>query len=104
LKTLERSARRSFDLRTPNFWRIRPSPVDPICVVRIKMAQRVSVLVDGDNISGKHAGRILSVAARQGDVSVVRVYLAARPALHDPDPRGTDEMVRFRPEGFAHAA
>jgi uncharacterized protein (TIGR00288 family) len=62
----------------PNFWRIHPSPIDLIRIVRIKMAQRVSVLVDGDNISGKHAGRILSVAARQGDLTVVRVYADAQ--------------------------
>lgn len=49
------------------------------------MAHPVSVLVDGDNISGKHAGRILSLAAQHGDPAVVRVYTdAQRPSdWHD---------------------
>ncbi|MBV0911017.1 NYN domain-containing protein [Anianabacter salinae] len=38
----------------------------------------VSVLVDGDNISGKHAARILSVAAQHGDPSIIRVYADAQ--------------------------
>jgi len=38
------------------------------------MAHPVSVLVDGDNISGKHAGKILEVAAQHGEPTVVRVY------------------------------
>lgn len=41
------------------------------------MAQPVSALVDGDNISGKHAGQILSVAAQHGETAVVRVYADA---------------------------
>lgn len=49
------------------------------------MAQFVTVLVDGDNISGKHARQILSLAVQQGDPAVVRVYLdAQRPSVwHD---------------------
>jgi hypothetical protein len=42
------------------------------------MAQSVSVLVDGDNISGKHAEQILSVAAKHGEPAVVRVYADAQ--------------------------
>ncbi|WP_324751438.1 NYN domain-containing protein [Roseovarius sp. Pro17] len=42
------------------------------------MAQPVSVLVDGDNISGKHAGQILSVAAQHGEPTLVRVYADAQ--------------------------
>ena len=42
------------------------------------MAQPVAVLVDGDNISGKHAAAILAVAAEYGDPSVVRAYLDAK--------------------------
>jgi hypothetical protein len=42
------------------------------------MAQSVSVLVDGDNISGKHAAQILSVAAQHGELTVVRVYADAQ--------------------------
>ena len=42
------------------------------------MGQSVSVLVDGDNISGKHARQILSVAAQHGELQVVRVYSDAQ--------------------------
>ena len=42
------------------------------------MTQPVAVLVDGDNISGKHAAAILAVAAKHGDPSVVRAYLDAK--------------------------
>lgn len=44
------------------------------------MAQVVSVLVDGDNISAKHARQILSVAAQHGEPGVVRVYTDAQRA------------------------
>lgn len=44
------------------------------------MAQPVAVLVDGDNISGKHAAAILGVAAKHGDPSVVRTYVDAQRA------------------------
>ena len=42
------------------------------------MVQPVSVLVDGDNISGKHAEKILSVAAQHGEPTLVRVYADAQ--------------------------
>lgn len=42
------------------------------------MMQSVAVLVDGDNISGKNAAAILSVAATHGDPIVARVYLDAQ--------------------------
>lgn len=42
------------------------------------MTQPVAVLVDGDNISGKHAASILSIAAKHGATSVVRAYLDAK--------------------------
>ncbi|WP_209425733.1 NYN domain-containing protein [Pararhodobacter sp. SW119] len=44
------------------------------------MAQQVAVLVDGENIGARHAARILSIAARHGDPSVVRVYADAQRA------------------------
>lgn len=44
------------------------------------MAQPVAVLVDGDNISGKHAAAILDVASKHGDPSVVRAYVDAQRA------------------------
>ncbi len=49
------------------------------------MSQSVSVLVDGDNISCRHAGQILSIAARHGNPTVVRVYADAQrcSAWHD---------------------
>jgi hypothetical protein len=44
--------------------------------------QHVSVLVDGDNISGKHAAQIRSIAIERGDPSVLRVYTdAQRPSV-----------------------
>ncbi|MEH6648299.1 hypothetical protein [Sulfitobacter sp.] len=42
------------------------------------MAQPVAVLVDGDNINGKYAGQILSIAAQHGKPTVVRVYADAQ--------------------------
>ena len=42
------------------------------------MAQSLAVLVDGDNISGKHADEILSVATKHGEPAVVRVYADAQ--------------------------
>ncbi len=33
-----------------------------------------------------------------------RAYLVSRPLLYELDPRGPEAMVRFRPEGFLHAA
>ncbi|MBB3995966.1 uncharacterized protein (TIGR00288 family) [Sulfitobacter undariae] len=42
------------------------------------MKQHVAVLVDGDNISGKHAAQILSIAAERGDTSICRVYTDAQ--------------------------
>ncbi|WP_247651374.1 NYN domain-containing protein [Roseovarius autotrophicus] len=42
------------------------------------MAEPVALLVDGDNISGKHAASILGIAAKHGDPSVVRAYLDAK--------------------------
>ena len=42
------------------------------------MERSVSVLVDGDNISGKHAGEILTLASHYGDPTVVRVYTDAK--------------------------
>lgn len=45
------------------------------------MTAFISVLVDGDNISGKHAGAILDLARKHGQPSVTRVYLdASRPS------------------------
>ena len=38
--------------------------------------QRIAVMVDGDNISAKHAARILSASAALGRVDVARVYCA----------------------------
>lgn len=38
----------------------------------------VAVLVDGDNFAGKHAARILMVAAGMGDPTVLRVYVDAQ--------------------------
>lgn len=46
----------------------------------MNMAQPVAVLVDGDNISGKHAAAILGIAAKHGGPSVVRAYLDAQQA------------------------
>lgn len=37
---------------------------------------RLAVLVDGDNISPRHADRVLSEAARRGKIDVARVYVA----------------------------
>ncbi|MGJ8547250.1 MAG: NYN domain-containing protein [Sulfitobacter sp.] len=42
------------------------------------MAQFVSVLVDGDNISAKHADQIQSTAAQHGTPNVLRVYTDAQ--------------------------
>lgn len=42
------------------------------------MKQHVAVLIDGDNISGKHAAQILSIAAERGDPSICRVYTDAQ--------------------------
>lgn len=42
------------------------------------MAQTVAVLVDGDNISGKHAAAILCIATQHGEPAVVRAYLDAQ--------------------------
>jgi hypothetical protein len=42
------------------------------------MDQPLAVLVDGDNISGKQAAEILTIAGRHGNPVVVRVYLDAR--------------------------
>lgn len=42
------------------------------------MAQSLAVLVDGDNVSGKHAEEILSVAVKHGEPAVVRVYADAQ--------------------------
>lgn len=39
--------------------------------------QQIAVLVDGDNVSPKHATRILEEAAKLGQVNVTRVYIAA---------------------------
>ncbi|MEH6648298.1 NYN domain-containing protein [Sulfitobacter sp.] len=33
-----------------------------------------------------------------------RAYLVSRPSLYELNPRGPEDMVRFRPEGFNHAA
>lgn len=41
------------------------------------MADRIAVLVDGDNVSAVHAGQVLAEAARLGRVDVARVYVAA---------------------------
>lgn len=35
---------------------------------------RVALLVDGDNVSAKHAGRIIMAACRHGDITIRRVY------------------------------
>lgn len=40
--------------------------------------EHVAVLVDGDNVSGKHASSILGIAAKHGDPSIVRTYLDAK--------------------------
>lgn len=42
------------------------------------MAPPVAVLVDGDNISGKHAAAILALAKTHGDATITRVYLDAQ--------------------------
>ncbi|MGB5863635.1 MAG: NYN domain-containing protein [Sulfitobacter sp.] len=49
------------------------------------MAHSVSVLVDGDNISGNYAKQIRSLATKHGEPTVVRVYAdAQRPSdWHD---------------------
>lgn len=39
--------------------------------------RRVAVLVDGDNISARYAGRVLSEARTWGRIDVARVYVAA---------------------------
>lgn len=44
------------------------------------MVQPVAVLVDGDNISGKHAAAILNHAAKHGETSFIRSYLDAQKA------------------------
>jgi hypothetical protein len=44
------------------------------------MAQPVAVLVDGDNISGKHAAAILALAGTHGETTITRVYLDAQRA------------------------
>jgi hypothetical protein len=62
----------------PNFRHISPAITLYIHGLEISMAQPVSVLVDGDNISGKHAGKILSVAAQHGEPTLVRVYADAQ--------------------------
>lgn len=51
-----------------------------LCIhgLEISMAQPVSVLVDGDNISGKHVEKILSIAAQHGEPTLVRVYADAQ--------------------------
>jgi len=41
------------------------------------MADRIAVLVDGDNISAVHSEQVLAEAARLGRVDVARVYVAA---------------------------
>lgn len=45
------------------------------------MAQSVAVLVDGDNISGKHAAAILARAATHGEPTITRVYLDTQRGL-----------------------
>lgn len=42
------------------------------------MAQPVAVLVDGDNICGRHAAQILTIAAQHGEAAVVRAYVDAQ--------------------------
>lgn len=42
------------------------------------MRQPVSLLVDGDNVSGKYAKQIRSFATKRGDLTVGRVYTDAR--------------------------
>ena len=51
----------------------------------IVMRTRLAVLVDGDNIGGAYAGRILDAAREQGSPDVVRVYANAQQssAWHD---------------------
>jgi hypothetical protein len=44
------------------------------------MPQPVAVLVDGDNISAKHAAAILALAATYGEATITRVYLDAQRA------------------------
>jgi hypothetical protein len=44
------------------------------------MAQPVAVLVDGDNISGRHAAAILALAGTHGEATITRVYLDAQRA------------------------
>lgn len=39
---------------------------------------QVAVLVDGDNVSGKHAAEIMAIAAQCGNLAVLRVYLDAQ--------------------------
>ena len=41
------------------------------------LERRTAVLVDGDNLSAKHSGRILSEAGKLGRIDVARVYAAA---------------------------
>ncbi|MDA3858584.1 MAG: NYN domain-containing protein [Roseovarius sp.] len=41
------------------------------------MADRIAVLVDGDNVSAVHSEQVLAEAARLGRVDVARVYAAA---------------------------
>lgn len=42
------------------------------------MQERVAVLVDGDNLSGKHATRIMALARSRGDPAVLRTYTDAQ--------------------------
>ena len=42
------------------------------------MPQSLAVLVDGDNISGRHGPRIVEIAGQHGNPVVVRVYTDAR--------------------------
>lgn len=42
------------------------------------MCARLAVLVDGDNISGRHAARILEIAGRHAPPTVTRVYTNAQ--------------------------
>ncbi len=42
------------------------------------MCARLAVLVDGDNISGRHAAKILEIARRNAPPTVIRVYTNAQ--------------------------
>lgn len=97
------------EIGTPMPERLVPEPSKTVTALDQKI--RAMIAVSSKKGMGMHIAKLATKMHSQHRTRIStypertwRAYLAAKPSLYELDPRDPEAKVRFRPEGFTHAA